>query len=99
MKGTYLQSNYILRKLYVRAPEDSRSHWYERRTIWKLSNLSHGTKDDGKTKLRVAEECMLGDGGIERVVGVSQVHIQRRVDKCIAMMVRKQSDDFTIYSF
>lgn len=71
IKGTYLQIGPICRKIYVRPP----LLWTGARLemLWDLLQLPYGITEAGHQWVTVMEEWLLGDAGMERIFGLSQL--------------------------
>lgn len=97
IKGAYLQSGPITRELYVRPPREWHyTQHYSKGKIWKLRKLPYGIVEAGRQWMIAVETWMLGEGGMSRVFGVSQLFVKRNASGSIILLVVKLSDDFLI---
>ena len=91
IKGAYLQSGPIQRKIFVRPPREWRG---ERGKLWKLKKLPYGIIEAGRQWAKTVEEWMLTTGGLERIQGLNQLYVRRDNLGKIILIVAKVTDDF-----
>lgn len=90
IKGAYLQSGEIKRRIYVRPPPDISG---TRGSLWLLTLLPYGITEAGRQWQKVIEEWLLEDEGFERVFGVSQLFVKRNKMGKIIIIIAKVTDD------
>lgn len=90
VKGAYLQSGNIRRKIYVRPPAEIPN---TRGQLWLLTKLPYGITEAGRQWQKSVETWLIGTAGFERVFGVSQLFVKRGDKGKINMIVSKVTDD------
>lgn len=89
IKGAYLQSGAVKRRIYVRPPRQ----WTKRGLLWLLTKLPYGFCEAGRQWAKSIEGWMLEDLGLERVFGVSQLYAKRDKNGRILFLLAKLTDD------
>ena len=93
IKGAYLQSGPIQREIFVRPPRE----WQGRRgLLWLLTKLPYGIVEAGRQWQKTVESWMLRDGKLERIIGLSQIFVERNTTGKVILIVAKVTDDFLI---
>lgn len=93
IKGAFLQSGSITRDIHVRPPRELKG---TRGILWKLLRLPYGIADASCLWEKVVEECMTTEGGLRRLLGISQLFIRRADDGSLRMIVAKVTDYFLL---
>lgn len=90
IKGAYLQSGAIKRRIYVRPPPDIAN---TRGKLWLLTVMPYGITEAGRQWQKVIEDWLLKEAGFERVFGVSQLFTLRNKQGEIIMLIAKVTDE------
>lgn len=93
IKGAYLQSGPIQQEIFLRPPREWQGR---RRLLWLLTKLPYGIVEAGRQWQKTVESWMLSDGKLERVIGLSQIFVERHAAAKVTLIVAKVMDDFLI---
>lgn len=91
IKGAYLQSGPIYRKIYVRSPR----LWSgaRRGTLWDLLKLPYGITEEVHQWATVMEEFLFVDAGMERIFSVGKLFFNRDKMSWVISMLAKITED------
>lgn len=90
IKGVYLQSGPIQRKIFVRPSKEITS---ERGYVWRLTKLSYRISETGRHWSKAFEEWLISLAKFVRTLGISQLFVRRGNRGEIQMIAAKITDN------
>ena len=93
VKGAYLQSGNIGRRIYIHPPKE---YGEGRRKLWRLIKLPYGIVEAGRQWMLTCENWLLSHLKFRRVPGVQQLFVHGKEGKHFTAIMAKATDDFLL---